>query len=68
MMIFFSFIISRRSKRLKADAPNRRLGDVPLIENRQPVTVLKFISKNSMFIILSGVINRVELMPISNKK
>ena len=33
-----------------------RLGDVAVFENRQPVTAAKFINKNSLFILLLGVI------------
>src|SRR5438477_12446371 len=35
---------------------------------RQPVTVAKFINKSSLFILLLGVIRRLELKPISEQK
>ncbi len=37
-------------------------------ENRQPVTEAKFINKSSLFILLPGVIRRLELKPISEQK
>jgi hypothetical protein len=42
-----------------------RLGDVAVFENRQPVAAAKFINKSSFFILLLGVIRRLELKPIS---
>jgi len=42
-----------------------RLGDVAVFENRQPVTAAKFITKSSLFILLLGVIRRLELKPNS---
>jgi hypothetical protein len=42
-----------------------RLGDVAVFENRQPVTAAKFITKNSLFILLLGVIRRLVLKMIS---
>ena len=44
------------------------LGDVAAFENRQPVTAAKFITKSSLFILLLGVIRRLELKPISEQK
>jgi hypothetical protein len=44
------------------------LGDVAVFENRQPVTAAKFINKISLFILLLGVIRRLELKPINKKK
>jgi hypothetical protein len=44
------------------------LGDVAVFENRQPVTTAKFIIKSSLFILLLGVIRRLELKPISEQK
>jgi len=46
----------------------QRLGDVAVFENRQPVTGAKFINKSSLFILLLGVIRRLELKPISEQK
>ncbi|WP_218837002.1 hypothetical protein, partial [Hydrotalea sp. AMD] len=40
-----------------------RLGDVVVFENRQPVTAVKFKNKSSLFILLIGVIHRLELKP-----
>jgi uncharacterized cupin superfamily protein len=37
-----------------------RLGDVAGFENRQPVTAAKFINKSSLFILLLGVMRRLE--------
>lgn len=37
-------------------------------ENRRPVTAAKFINKNSLFILLLGVIHRLELKLISEQK
>ena len=37
-------------------------------EKRQPVTAAKFINKSSLFILLLGIIRRLELKPISEKK
>ena len=45
-----------------------RLGDVAVFENRQPVTAAKFINKSSLFILLLGVIRRLELKPNSEQK
>ena len=44
-----------------------RLGDVAAFEN-QPVTAAKFMNKSSLFILLLGVIRRLELKPISEQK
>jgi hypothetical protein len=44
------------------------LGDVAIFENRQPVTAAKFINKSSLFILLLGVIRRLELKLISEQK
>jgi hypothetical protein len=44
------------------------LGDVAVFENRQPVTAAKFIIKTSLFILLPGVIRRLELKPNSDKQ
>ena len=52
----------------KGDAQRTRLGDVAVFENRQPVTAAKFINKNSLFILLLGVIRRLELKPNSEQK
>jgi hypothetical protein len=41
---------------------------VAVFENRQPVTATKFINKSSLFILLLGVIRRMELKPISEQK
>jgi hypothetical protein len=43
-------------------------GDEAAFENRQPVTAAKFINKSSLFILLLGVIRRLELKPISEQK
>ena len=48
--------------------PTVRLGDVAAFENRQPVTAAKFINKSSLSIQLLGVIRRLELKLIANKK
>ena len=45
-----------------------RLGDVAVFENRQPVTAAKFINNSSLFILLPGVIRRLELKPFSEQK
>ena len=45
-----------------------RLGDVAAYENRQPVTIDKFINKSSLFILLLGVIRRLELKQINEQK
>jgi hypothetical protein len=45
-----------------------RLGDVAEFENRQLVTAAKIITKSSLFILLLGVIRRLELKPISEQK
>ncbi len=44
------------------------LGDVAVFENRQPVTAAKFINNCSLFILLLGVIRRLELKPNSEQK
>jgi hypothetical protein len=41
---------------------------VAVFENRQPVTAAKFINKSSLFILLLGVISRLELKPVSEQK
>jgi hypothetical protein len=41
---------------------------VAVFENRQPVTEVKFINKGSLFILLFGVIRRLELKVISEQK
>jgi len=41
---------------------------VAVFENRQPVTAAKFINKSSLFILLLGVIRRLEQKPISEQK
>jgi hypothetical protein len=52
-----------------ADCRQRaRLGDVAVFENRQPVTAAKFINKGSLFILLPGVIRRLEPKPNSEQK
>jgi hypothetical protein len=38
---------------------------VAVFKNRQPVTEVKFINKGSLFILLPGVIRRLELKPTS---
>ena len=45
-----------------------RLGDVAVFENRQPVAAAKFITKSSLFILLLGVIRRLELKLITEQK
>ena len=50
----------------KSGVQRLRLGDVAAFENRQPVTAAKFINKSSLFILLLGVIRRLELKPISD--
>ncbi len=45
-----------------------RLGDVAAYENRQPVIIAKFINKSSLFILLLGVIRRLELKPNSEQR
>jgi len=45
-----------------------RLGDVAVFENRQPITAAKFIIKSSLFILLLGVIRRLEMKPNSEQK
>ena len=45
-----------------------RVGDVTVFENRQPVIEAKFINKSSLFILLLGIIRRLELKPISEQK
>jgi hypothetical protein len=49
-------------------AYGKRLGDGAVFENRQPVTAAKFITKSSLFILLLGVIRRLELKPNSEQK
>jgi hypothetical protein len=41
---------------------------VAVFENRQPVTAAKFINKSSLFVLLLGVVRRLELKPISEQK
>jgi hypothetical protein len=41
---------------------------VAVLENRQPVTDAKFITKSSLLILLPRVIRRLELKPISEQK
>jgi hypothetical protein len=41
---------------------------VAVFENRQPVTAAKFINKGSLFILLPGVIRRLEPKPNSEQK
>ncbi len=45
-----------------------RFGNVAVFEKRQPVTEAKFINKSSLFILLLGVILRLELKPIRQTK
>jgi hypothetical protein len=45
-----------------------RLGDVAVFENRQSVTAAKFITKSLLFILLLGVIRRLELEHNSEQK
>jgi hypothetical protein len=45
-----------------------RVSDVAAFENRQPETAAKFINKSSLFILLLGVIHRLELKPKSEQK
>src|SRR5579871_1325308 len=45
-----------------------RLGDVAVFENRQPVTAAKFITKCSLFILMLGVIRRLEPQLNSKQK
>jgi hypothetical protein len=42
-----------------------RLGDVAVFENRQPITAAKFITKSSLFVLLLGMVRRLELKLIS---
>jgi hypothetical protein len=49
-------------------AQRLRLGDMAAFENRQPVTAAKFVNKSSLFILLPGVIRRLELKPIREQK
>ncbi len=49
-------------------AQRTRLGDVAAFENRQPVTAAKFRNNSSLFILLLGVIRRLELKPIGEQK
>jgi hypothetical protein len=42
--------------------------DVVVFENRQPVTVAKFINKSSLFILLPGVTRLLELKPDNEQK
>jgi hypothetical protein len=44
---------------------NGKLGDVVVFEIRQTVTEAKFINKNSLFILLPGIIRRLELKPVN---
>jgi hypothetical protein len=48
-------------------AHNGKLGDVAAFENRQPITAAKFITKSSLFILLLGVIRRLELKLIAKR-
>jgi hypothetical protein len=41
---------------------------VVVFENRQPVTVAKFINKSSLFILLPGVTRLLELKPDNEQK
>jgi hypothetical protein len=41
---------------------------VAAFKNRQPITAAKFINKSSLFILLLGVIRRLELQPNSEQK
>jgi hypothetical protein len=41
---------------------------VAAIKNRQPLTAAKFITKSSLFILLLGVVRRLELKPNSEQK
>jgi hypothetical protein len=41
---------------------------VAVFEKRQPVTAAKFITKSSLFVLLFGVIRRLELMTNSEQK
>jgi len=50
------------------DAQRTRLGYVAAFEYRQPRTADKFIHKSSLFILLLGVIRRLELKPNSEQK
>ena len=45
-----------------------RLGDVAAFESRQPVTAYKFLNKSSLFIVLLGIIRRLELSRLANNK
>ena len=45
-----------------------RPDDVAVFENIQPLTEAKFINKSSFFILLPGVIRRLELRLISEQK
>jgi hypothetical protein len=60
------FIYLRGVKR--HDAQRLRLGDVAAFENRRPVTAAKFLTKSSLFILLLGVIRRLEPKLISEQK
>jgi hypothetical protein len=53
---------------LKYGTQRLRLGDVAVFENCQPVTTAKFKSKSPLFILLLGVIHRLELRSISEQK
>jgi len=65
MQLKFSFEVECRLSL----AHNRlRLGDVVVFENRQPVTAAKSINKSSLFILLFGIIRRLDLKPISEQK
>jgi len=41
---------------------------VAVFENRPPVTAAKFINQSSLFVLLVGVIRRLEYKPISEQK
>ena len=53
---------------MKVAANRLGLGDVVVVENHQPVTATKFINKSSLFILLLGIIRRLDLKPISEQK
>jgi hypothetical protein len=53
---------------LSALQPTSGLGDVAVFENHQSVTTAKFINKSSLFILMLGIIRRLELKPISEQK
>src|SRR5688572_17018040 len=65
----FIFICRLHSRGSPYNDGNRsKFGDVAIFENRQPVTSAKFIIKTSLFILLPGVIRRLELKAISEQK